>query len=49
MKKKTRLEKAWSRNWKLWKCKGVYLCAGLSPKDMPTPKQVLRMLKRDEL
>ncbi|MDE6285266.1 MAG: hypothetical protein K2M17_05925 [Bacilli bacterium] len=49
MKKKTRLEKAWGRNWKLWMCKGVYICGGLDIKHMPTPKQVYKMLKKEEV
>lgn len=48
MKKKTRLEKAWGRNWKLWMCKGVYFNAGQPIRKMLTPKQVYKMLKRND-
>lgn len=49
MTKKTRLEKAWSRNSILYQCKGVYFCIGQPIKNCPTPRQVLKILRKEEI
>ena len=47
MKKRTRLRKAWQRNYDLYMIKGVYFCVG-DIKYWPTPKQLLKWLKKEK-
>lgn len=49
MRKITRLNKAWYRNWDFYTHKGVYFRIGLPIKKMPTLRQVMKMLRRESL
>lgn len=49
MTKKNRLRKAWQRNWDLYMCKGVYFLMGKPVKHQLTPRQVYRILRREEI
>ncbi len=47
MRKKTRINKAWQRNWNFYMHKGVYFIANKPVKYWITPKQLIKHLKTE--